>query len=195
MSEVPHEILEAMQGPVLVIDRSFRIVFANRAARERFGTEARPAVGELCHCASHGLDVPCKEMGIDCPTQKVFATGARARVVHVHRTAEGKPIAEEVIASPLIDADGKVTRVIEEVRNAEELLKSQELMDCMCKEIERLRGLLPTCAECKKIRTADGTWEAMESYIEKRSSARFSHGLCPTCAAALYPQFYRGDGL
>ncbi len=47
-----------------------------------------------------------------------------------------------------------------------------------------LRGLLPTCAQCKKIRDEHNQWHALEDYISEHSDARFSHGMCPDCAEA-----------
>ena len=49
------------------------------------------------------------------------------------------------------------------------------------REIDRLRGLLPICMNCKKIRDDKGYWEQIEQYLSDRSSVRFSHGLCPEC--------------
>ena len=49
------------------------------------------------------------------------------------------------------------------------------------KEIRTLHGLLPICAQCKKIRDKEGNWEVLEEYISERSEAAFSHGLCPEC--------------
>ncbi len=49
-------------------------------------------------------------------------------------------------------------------------------------EIKTLRGILPICASCKKIRDDEGSWKQMESYIRDHSEAQFSHGLCPECA-------------
>ena len=46
-----------------------------------------------------------------------------------------------------------------------------------------LRGLLPICSYCKKIRDGEGDWQALEKYIEERSDATFTHGICETCAA------------
>lgn len=60
--------------------------------------------------------------------------------------------------------------------------------------IKTLRGLLPICASCKKVRNDKGYWEQIEIYIEERSDAEFSHGLCPECAKKLYPEFYDQDG-
>ena len=44
-----------------------------------------------------------------------------------------------------------------------------------------LSGLLPICAECKKIRDDLGMWQPLERYISARSEADFTHGYCPTC--------------
>ena len=47
---------------------------------------------------------------------------------------------------------------------------------------KRLRGLLPICAACKKIRDDRGSWQPLETYISARSDADFTHGYCPACA-------------
>ncbi|WDP90056.1 MAG: hypothetical protein HUN04_10175 [Desulfobacter sp.] len=53
-------------------------------------------------------------------------------------------------------------------------------------EIKTLRGIIPICANCKKIRDDQGYWEKIEVYIEEHSNADFSHGLCPKCADEIY---------
>jgi DNA-binding response OmpR family regulator len=57
------------------------------------------------------------------------------------------------------------------------------------REIRTLRGLLITCAHCKKIRNKEGTWQAIETYISQHSEAQFSHGLCPDCVSIQFPDF------
>lgn len=49
--------------------------------------------------------------------------------------------------------------------------------------VAELRGLLPICSYCKRIRNEDGSWESLEGYVGGRTSASFSHQLCPACAA------------
>jgi len=49
-----------------------------------------------------------------------------------------------------------------------------------------LKGIIPICANCKSIRNGAGQWEKIEAYIQKRSKAEFSHGLCPDCDKELY---------
>ena len=59
--------------------------------------------------------------------------------------------------------------------------------------VKTLKGLLPICASCKKVRDDKGYWNQIESYISQHSDAEFSHGLCPDCMRALYPEFQQGD--
>ncbi|MBN1575546.1 MAG: DUF4118 domain-containing protein [Chitinispirillaceae bacterium] len=57
-------------------------------------------------------------------------------------------------------------------------------------QIKTLRGLIPICASCKKIRNDQGYWEQIEKYITEHSEADFTHGLCETCARKLYPEAF-----
>jgi len=61
----------------------------------------------------------------------------------------------------------------------------QELQDAVA-NIKRLRGLLPICASCKKIRDDKGYWNELEAYILDHSEAEFTHGFCPDCMKKLY---------
>jgi phosphoserine phosphatase RsbU/P len=51
--------------------------------------------------------------------------------------------------------------------------------------VKQLRGLLPICSYCKRIRGDDQYWQQVEGYIEKHSDAQFSHGICPSCFATI----------
>jgi len=55
-----------------------------------------------------------------------------------------------------------------------------ELQEAL-ENIRTLKGLIPICASCKKIRDDQGFWNQLEIYIEQHSDAVFSHGLCPEC--------------
>lgn len=54
-------------------------------------------------------------------------------------------------------------------------------------EIETLRGLIPVCARCHRIRDADGLWERCVSYMRRHTLAEFTHAICDTCSEELYP--------
>jgi len=60
-------------------------------------------------------------------------------------------------------------------------------------EIGTLRGILPICASCKKIRDDKGYWNQIEAYIRDHSDVEFSHGICPDCMKRLYPQYAKHD--
>ena len=54
--------------------------------------------------------------------------------------------------------------------------------------VKVLRGLLPICASCKKIRDDKGYWNQLESYLHAHAGAEFTHGFCPDCLERLYPE-------
>jgi len=65
-------------------------------------------------------------------------------------------------------------------------IANNELQQAL-KEIKTLRGILPLCSFCKKIRDDKGYWEEVDVYIHKHSQADISHGICPECAKEHYP--------
>lgn len=56
-------------------------------------------------------------------------------------------------------------------------------------EIKTLRGILPICSHCKKIRDDTGAWNQIEHYMTEHSEVEFSHGICQGCAEKLYPEY------
>lgn len=68
-----------------------------------------------------------------------------------------------------------------------------DLQDALA-QVHTLSGLLPICSHCKKIRDDRGYWNQLEAYITHHSKAIFSHGICPDCARAYYPEFADGLG-
>jgi hypothetical protein len=70
------------------------------------------------------------------------------------------------------------------IRQLEEALAEK---DRLLKENKILMGLLPICAECKKIRDENGKWWPVEAYIASRTEAEFTHTICPECLEKLYP--------
>jgi two-component system NtrC family sensor kinase len=72
------------------------------------------------------------------------------------------------------------------------VLQIDALQDSL-EQIRKLEGLVPICANCKKIRTEGAnpfdqkSWTSIEKYISDRTDAEFTHGLCPDCAKRLYP--------
>lgn len=71
-----------------------------------------------------------------------------------------------------------------------ELEERNQQLERALAEVKILRGLIPICAGCKKIRNDQGYWQQIEDYIQDHSEAAFSHGLCLPCAKRLYPGVY-----
>jgi len=166
-------IINCLSVPVQVIDRDYKIIFMNESARAHHGADPEP-IGKPCYAVSHGLDHPCwKNDDIECPVKSVFETGKRERSFHKHRYM-GQVIVEEIIATALREDGEGVELVVEEFRDVTKLLELRE-------------GVLPICANCKRIRGTEGQWHMLEAYFCHHTGADFSHSLCPECLKELYP--------
>jgi AmiR/NasT family two-component response regulator len=93
-----------------------------------------------------------------------------------------KPPSAEEIERTMIIARARFSDLMELRRLNAEL---QTALD----NVKVLRGLLPICVNCKKIRDDKGYWQAVEGYIRDHTEAEFSHGLCPECMEKIYPEF------
>lgn len=73
-------------------------------------------------------------------------------------------------------------------KEREELIK--RLLESLA-EIKTLRGILPLCSFCKKVRNDKGYWEQVDIYIHKHSGADISHSICPECLKEHYPDEFK----
>jgi PAS domain S-box-containing protein len=92
--------------------------------------------------------------------------------------------AEEVIYATARD----ITSMKKQAEEREKMV--HELQEAVM-NVKALKGLLPICATCRKVRDDQGYWEQLEAYIEKHSDAEFTHGLCPSCARDRYPDLFQ----
>ena len=72
-----------------------------------------------------------------------------------------------------------VARIREALARERQLVA--DLSDSLA-QVRQLEGLIPVCAWCRRIRDDAGYWERFEAYLSSRTGARFTHGICPTCA-------------
>lgn len=84
----------------------------------------------------------------------------------------------------------RVERTMREARERELLMRTQELERAL-REVKVLRGLIPICAQCKRVRTETGDWEQLEEYVRSHSEAEFSHGICQVCMKQVYPDVFK----
>ena len=136
------------------------------------------------------LDVLMPDMdGIEvCRRLKADPATRGIPVIFITAQAESSEILAgfEVGAVDYVTKPFHIPELLARVRVHVELRRAQQ-------EVRTLRGILPTCAHCKKIRDEQGTWHAIESYISRHSEAQFSHGLCPECLPNYFPNSHKDD--
>lgn len=184
------EILNVLSKPILLIDRNYHIIGVNREACKSFCLPLEKIVGQGCFKITHKLDRPCWKKEIPCPAKQTFELKERSRVIHRHIYGDNA-VFEEVIATPLFYDQGEVNFIVEELMDITELIQSKEIMEHLKNEISTLRGIIPICSSCKKVRDDKGYWQQVEAYVRTRSEAEFSHGICPECMKKLYPDFVK----
>ncbi len=109
----------------------------------------------------------------------------------IHKKADGTLFETEISLNRINSLENPVFMVMirdisvrkkAEKERAETILELTEALE----NIKTLKGLLPICAHCKKIRDDDGYWNKIEKYIENNTYASFTHGLCPECIEKFY---------
>jgi len=109
--------------------------------------------------------------------QQVLETGEPASYEVPTTDADGNRQWYEGTLIPLVQ-DAGITGVILVTRNVTARRLAEE-------EAAKLRQLVPVCSWCKKVRTDEGYWQELESYIEDASSSRVTHSMCPECERKL----------
>jgi hypothetical protein len=179
-------ILEALPIPLFLVDRDVRLRWANRSARETIGRlrtyRDLGKSGEVLGCI-HALETPQGCGGsaacADCVLRRAVGQAFEGQQVHQEKTTlhvqtpEGcKDTHLLVTATPMPEVERDLV-----------LLCLQDIS-----ELIRLRSLIPICSSCKKVRNDDSYWQTLETHFRERLDIEFSHGICPECMAALYPE-------
>jgi PAS domain S-box-containing protein len=108
--------------------------------------------------------------------------------VHIEAIREdGQREACHAVVSDITERK-RVEEVLQE--DAKEREKLNKELQSALDNVKTLQGLIPMCANCKKIRDDKGFWNQVEGYIMKHTDATFTHGVCPDCAEKLYGDLY-----
>jgi len=125
-------VLEGIGEGVVVMDRDYRILSANKGYLHQVDAERDKIIGKHCYEVSHHFDSHCMDNGHDCPVKVAFETGAPARAMHTHYDRHDKPIFVECQAYPLKDSSGAVIRAIETLND----VTSRVMLEQKVKESE-----------------------------------------------------------
>jgi len=116
-------VLEGIGEGVVVVDRDYCILSANKGYLNQVGNANERVVGKHCYEVSHHFDFPCAGNGHDCPVRVVFETGRPETVMHVHYDQGGREIYVECHAYPIHDSSGQVIRAIETLNDVTERVR------------------------------------------------------------------------
>jgi len=175
-------VVENSLGLICTHDMSGVLLSVNPAAAHALGCDANSWAGRnlaeflapsVRHTFAEYLQ-RARERGQDSGYVRVIARDGKVRV-WLYRNL----IVQENGNPPYVV--GHALDVTEQKKAERELQYTLGRLQKALGEVRTLRGLLPICAWCKKIRSEEGGWDELESYVTKHSDASFSHGICPDC--------------
>jgi PAS domain-containing protein len=181
-------ILDAIPSPVFVVGEDVRIIDLNSAASTMLKKDPsiviRQRAGDTLHCI-HSTETP--EGCGRAPYCKACIIRAS-----VNRSLDGQMMVRQKAKLEKIE-NGRAVGIHLLITTSPFTNNSEKLVLLILEDITELvtlQKMLPICANCKKIRDDKEYWQHVESYLNAHLDIEFTHGLCPECAKALYPQFY-----
>jgi two-component system NtrC family sensor kinase len=112
-------IFDDFEEEVVVIDRNYKIIYANEKYAKDLGyTSKEEVIGKECFRISHYRDEPCDGECHPCPLKEIEKTGKAVNVIHTHYTHDKDEFPVEICAYPL--KDGSVLQIIRSIKNDKE---------------------------------------------------------------------------
>jgi PAS domain S-box-containing protein len=181
-------LLHLMPVGIIIIDsETHEIVDANPKAIQMIGVPLEHFVGSQCH------NFICPTEKGRCPITDLDQSVDSSERILLDANGGRVPIIKTVIPVELDDRKLLIECFIditEQKKAEEEKAKLITELQTALAEIKTLRGILPLCSHCKKIRDDKGYWEKVDVYIYKYSEADISHSICPDCMKKHYPEEY-----
>ena len=187
--------LRCIGEAVVAIDTSGRITFMNPVAEALTGWAPVEAIGQdladVCRIFDEGSRATAEwpRLEFSDPAASPDQSRLLLRKDGVQFPIEGR-------ISPIREGDGPSTGLVLVFRDITERRRTEAEREQIIRELQEalgnvktLRGMLPICAYCKKIRDDAGYWNRIESYVSSHSRAEFSHSICPDCRQEHFPQF------
>ena len=166
-SKYLRSLIETSLDPFVTINPDGKITDVNEATIKATGISRDKLIGT--DFSDYFTDPPKARKGYKTVFEKGLVKDYELTIKHI----DGSLMHVLYNATVYRDQNGKVIGVFAAARDVTHILK----------------GILPICSNCKKIRNFGGYWEPIEDFIRDRSKAEFSHTTCPDCAKKLYPEF------
>lgn len=131
-------IIDNIGDPILVIDREYHIVLANKKVREIAGGIDPVKARLFCYQVSHHREMPCNRKDELCPLKEILRTKSPVRVTHTHYDSAGNKMLVEIVASPILDKTGGVIHMIASSRDITERKKAEKERNRLIKELKHI---------------------------------------------------------
>ena len=118
-------LLYGLHEDILVIDRDYRITDVNNSFVKTVGVSREEVAGRHCYEVTHGYSSPCDQNGERCPLRETMRTGEPGSYIHEHVHADGSSRQVHIRLSPVTDASGNVTHVVEAIRDVTDVLTAR----------------------------------------------------------------------
>jgi len=165
-SDLLHRVLAALPEFILIVDEDHVIRYINRVEP---GYDPDDVIG----MDSTAVLFPESRDVLINALDRVFAGAETVESEVEARHPDGSTAWYGAEVTPLFDG-GLVVGAVIRADNVTELKAARE-------ELAQVRKLLPMCAWCSRIRSEDGMWEGISSYLTRVGKTDISHGLCPAC--------------
>ena len=181
--------------PLCMTDKNFTIQKVNKAYAEMVKKDSQNCVGQKCYenRPSNKCHTP------ECPMVLIMK---QAHTVAECECCTAEDSKEDnmhcmITTKAYYNRKGEIAGIIESFLDITERKKIETKRDNLIKklnkaasEIKTLKGILPLCSYCKKIRDDKGYWEQVDTYIHANTDADISHGICPDCLKKHFPEHY-----
>jgi PAS domain S-box-containing protein len=175
-------ILKDSNDAITVLDLYGNYIAWNKGAEKTYGyTEEEALKMNIVEVIPEGLEKDALNFINHIASGQILQSYETQRV-----SKRGKIFDVLITATCLKDNSGKIDSIAmteQDITALKNELRAKE------KEVKILRGFLPICASCKKIRDVKGYWHQVEAYIRDHSEVEFTHSICPKCMNKLYPEF------
>ncbi len=130
-------LIANLHEDIIVIDKNYNITDVNNSFLKTSHYKREEVIGQKCYTISHGQNKPCDQLGEECELKEVFRNGKPKNCLHEHVQKDGSKTWIDILLSPLLDRNGKVTHIIESARDVNDIFKMKKRLDVKTEELEK----------------------------------------------------------